>query len=221
MPFNLINEASIDDLNSRLTDCKVSERNFRPNFVLVGAQPYAEDNWKFVKIGENVFEIIKPCTRWDTQMEWKKKVKDQTILSCIFGQIAGAYWRLSIQKPEFATPKQNHWRLWKGTYFNPVKLDNIHYILIHLPCIGCEMWIRTLSCLHAPNIGRYIIPNTNLIILFSPILATAKSKTLNSAGQRATLRAWAYKWRCAVDQAALSRLTILFTLHRWADIFLI
>ncbi|CAH1637658.1 unnamed protein product [Spodoptera littoralis] len=61
--FNLVNEASVDDLNTRLSDCKVSTKNFRPNFVLKGAKPYDEDNWKFVKIGENVFEIIKPCLR--------------------------------------------------------------------------------------------------------------------------------------------------------------
>ncbi|KAJ0173713.1 hypothetical protein K1T71_010862 [Dendrolimus kikuchii] len=63
VPFNLINEASVEDLNKRLVECQVSHRNFRPNFVLKGANPYDEDNWKFVKIGENVFEIIKACTR--------------------------------------------------------------------------------------------------------------------------------------------------------------
>ncbi|CAD0203832.1 unnamed protein product [Chrysodeixis includens] len=61
--FNLINEASVDELNTRLTECQVTEKNFRPNFVLTGAKAYAEDNWKFLKIGENIFEIIKPCTR--------------------------------------------------------------------------------------------------------------------------------------------------------------
>lgn len=63
VPFNLINEASVEDLNTRLADCHVTERNFRPNFVMSGGKPYAEDNWKYVKIGENIFEIIKPCTR--------------------------------------------------------------------------------------------------------------------------------------------------------------
>ncbi|XP_013170922.1 PREDICTED: mitochondrial amidoxime-reducing component 1 [Papilio xuthus] len=63
VPFNLINEASVNELNSRLKDCQVSVLNFRPNFVLSGAEPYAEDGWRYVKIGENVFEIIKPCTR--------------------------------------------------------------------------------------------------------------------------------------------------------------
>ncbi|XP_059053169.1 mitochondrial amidoxime-reducing component 1 isoform X2 [Achroia grisella] len=63
VPFNLINEASVDDLNTRLEETQVSSRVFRPNFVLSGGKPYDEDNWKFVKIGDNVFEIIKPCTR--------------------------------------------------------------------------------------------------------------------------------------------------------------
>ncbi|XP_064073887.1 mitochondrial amidoxime reducing component 2 isoform X3 [Vanessa tameamea] len=63
VPFNLINQASVDDLNTRLDGCQVTPRNFRPNFVLTGAKPYDEDAWKFVKIGDNIFEIIKPCTR--------------------------------------------------------------------------------------------------------------------------------------------------------------
>ncbi|XP_075982565.1 mitochondrial amidoxime reducing component [Anticarsia gemmatalis] len=63
LAFNLINEASVDDLNTRLNDVKVNETYFRPNFLLTGAQAYDEDNWKYLKIGENIFEVIKPCTR--------------------------------------------------------------------------------------------------------------------------------------------------------------
>ncbi|XP_050354210.1 mitochondrial amidoxime reducing component 2-like [Nymphalis io] len=63
VPFHLINQASVDDLNTRLDGCQMSPRNFRPNFVLTGAKPYEEDDWKFIKIGDNVFEVIKPCTR--------------------------------------------------------------------------------------------------------------------------------------------------------------
>ncbi|XP_069360660.1 mitochondrial amidoxime-reducing component 1-like isoform X1 [Maniola hyperantus] len=63
VPFNLINEASVQDLASRVSGCKVTPRNFRPNFVLAGAKAYDEDNWKFVKIGQHVFEVIKPCFR--------------------------------------------------------------------------------------------------------------------------------------------------------------
>ncbi|GBP79995.1 Mitochondrial amidoxime-reducing component 1 [Eumeta japonica] len=61
--FNLINDASVDDLNKHLDGNKVSWRNFRPNFLVVGAHPYDEDYWKFIKIGEVVFEVLKPCTR--------------------------------------------------------------------------------------------------------------------------------------------------------------
>lgn len=63
VPFNLINEASVDDLNARLNGLQVTVRNFRPNFVLKGAKAYDEDHWKYVKVGENIFEIVKPCTR--------------------------------------------------------------------------------------------------------------------------------------------------------------
>ncbi|KAL0819762.1 hypothetical protein ABMA28_007804 [Loxostege sticticalis] len=61
--FNLINEASVEDLNSRVKDSEITVAHFRPNFVLAGAKAYDEDNWKFVKIGENVFKIVMPCTR--------------------------------------------------------------------------------------------------------------------------------------------------------------
>ncbi|XP_053613995.1 mitochondrial amidoxime-reducing component 1 [Plodia interpunctella] len=63
VPFNLVNQASVDDLNTRLKETQVTPRNFRPNFVMKGGKAYDEDNWKFVKIGDNVFEIIKPCFR--------------------------------------------------------------------------------------------------------------------------------------------------------------
>ncbi|CAB3246105.1 unnamed protein product [Arctia plantaginis] len=61
--YNIINEASVDELNTRLKSIKVSEANFRPMFLLSGAKPYDEENWKYVKVGENIFEIIKPSTR--------------------------------------------------------------------------------------------------------------------------------------------------------------
>ncbi|OWR45616.1 Mo-molybdopterin cofactor sulfurase [Danaus plexippus plexippus] len=63
LPFHLMNETSIDDLNTKLQGNKVCYKNFRPNFLITGARPYEEDDWKYVKIGENIFEVIKPCTR--------------------------------------------------------------------------------------------------------------------------------------------------------------
>ncbi|MCY1378866.1 putative protein YcbX [compost metagenome] len=36
---------------------------FRPNFVVSGAEPFAEGEWKQVQIGGTVFHLVKPCAR--------------------------------------------------------------------------------------------------------------------------------------------------------------
>jgi len=38
-------------------------KRFRPNFVVSGTEPFAEDFWKYIKIGETDFEVAKPCER--------------------------------------------------------------------------------------------------------------------------------------------------------------
>lgn len=61
-PFLVICQASLDDLNQRL-ETPVPMNRFRPNFVVQGATPYAEDQWKKIKIGEALFRVVKPCAR--------------------------------------------------------------------------------------------------------------------------------------------------------------
>lgn len=61
-PFLLIGEGSLHDLNSRL-DKPIPMNRFRPNFVIKGAEPFAEGNWKQVRIGETLFHLVKPCAR--------------------------------------------------------------------------------------------------------------------------------------------------------------
>jgi uncharacterized protein YcbX len=61
-PFMIATEASLQDLNSRLTE-PVGMDRFRPNFVVSGAEPFAEDNWKLVTIGGVNFHVAKPCGR--------------------------------------------------------------------------------------------------------------------------------------------------------------
>ncbi len=61
-PFLLIGENSLEDLNSKLEN-PVPMNRFRPNFVVSGADAFAEDNWKQIKIGACVFHIVKPCAR--------------------------------------------------------------------------------------------------------------------------------------------------------------
>jgi uncharacterized protein len=61
-PFLLAGQASLDDLNRRLSQPIPMER-FRPNFVVSGAEPYAEDSWKTIRIGSAMFYAPKPCGR--------------------------------------------------------------------------------------------------------------------------------------------------------------
>ena len=61
-PLLLISQDSLDDLNNRLL-VPVTMNRFRPNIVVKGCQPFAEDSWKKIRIGEMTFRIVKPCSR--------------------------------------------------------------------------------------------------------------------------------------------------------------
>lgn len=61
-PVLVTHTASLDDLNRRL-EKKVSIRRFRPNLVVSGGKPWAEDRWKRLKIGDVILRLVKPCAR--------------------------------------------------------------------------------------------------------------------------------------------------------------
>ena len=61
-PFLLISEASLADLNARLERPITMER-FRPNIVVSGTEPYAEDGYVQVRLGEISFRGPKRCDR--------------------------------------------------------------------------------------------------------------------------------------------------------------
>lgn len=61
-PFLLASSASLEDLNARLPE-PVPMNRFRPNLVVSGAQPFAEDGWAQIRIGDVVFHAVKPCAR--------------------------------------------------------------------------------------------------------------------------------------------------------------
>jgi uncharacterized protein YcbX len=61
-PFLLISEESLADLNRRLADPLPMNR-FRPNLVVAGAEPYAEDGWDRIEIGGVRLRMVKPCAR--------------------------------------------------------------------------------------------------------------------------------------------------------------
>ena len=61
-PLLIIGQASLDDLSARVGRPLAMER-FRPNLVVSGAAPFAEDGWKRIRIGTATFRIAKPCER--------------------------------------------------------------------------------------------------------------------------------------------------------------
>lgn len=61
-PFLLIGENSLNQLNEKIGKSLPMNR-FRPNFVIKESEPFAEDSWKKIKIGNTVFHIVKACAR--------------------------------------------------------------------------------------------------------------------------------------------------------------
>jgi uncharacterized protein YcbX len=69
-PLLVIGESSLDDLNERLLAKgahAVPMNRFRPNIVVTGSEPYAEDTWHRLTVGQPDpvvhLEVVKPCAR--------------------------------------------------------------------------------------------------------------------------------------------------------------
>jgi uncharacterized protein YcbX len=61
-PLLLIGQASLDDLSARVGR-PLEMLRFRPNLVVAGSEPYAEDSWKRIRIGALEFRVVKGCSR--------------------------------------------------------------------------------------------------------------------------------------------------------------
>jgi uncharacterized protein YcbX len=61
-PLLLISQAALDGLNARLA-MPLPMLRFRPNLVIQGSAPHAEDEWGRIRIGAIEFEGVKPCVR--------------------------------------------------------------------------------------------------------------------------------------------------------------
>ena len=61
-PVLVISEESLEELNRRSRE-QHSMDQFRTNLVVSGGEPFAEDSWKRIRIGEVEFESVKPCMR--------------------------------------------------------------------------------------------------------------------------------------------------------------
>lgn len=65
-PLLVISEESLDDLNARLAERSsdpLPMNRFRPNLVISGLGPYAEDQVRRLRVGETEIEMVKPCAR--------------------------------------------------------------------------------------------------------------------------------------------------------------
>lgn len=65
-PLLLATTGSLDALNASIADMGgegVPMTRFRPNVVIEGTEPWAEDGWKRVRIGGQEFRVVKPCDR--------------------------------------------------------------------------------------------------------------------------------------------------------------
>ncbi|KAG7397340.1 hypothetical protein PHYBOEH_000852 [Phytophthora boehmeriae] len=61
-PFLLALEESLTDFNEKLED-PVPMNRFRPNIVLRGAPPFADEHWNCITIGGMRFRNVRPCAR--------------------------------------------------------------------------------------------------------------------------------------------------------------
>ena len=65
-PFMTLSEASLASLNGMLKKGPLPMKRFRPNIVVAGTQPFAEDTWRVWRVGGKggaVFQNCKPCSR--------------------------------------------------------------------------------------------------------------------------------------------------------------
>ena len=61
-PLLLLSQASLDALNARL-DVPVPMNRFRPNVVIAGVAPHAEDGWAAADVEGLELVVAKPCAR--------------------------------------------------------------------------------------------------------------------------------------------------------------
>jgi uncharacterized protein YcbX len=70
-PLHLVSESSVDRLRDWVTETQgeewlprdVAVRRFRPNLVVDGEEPFAEDGWRRIRIGDATYRLGELCDR--------------------------------------------------------------------------------------------------------------------------------------------------------------
>lgn len=61
-PFLLANTTSLNDVSQK-SGIKPEMERFRPNLIVETPEPFEEDQWKRIAIGNISFRLVKPCAR--------------------------------------------------------------------------------------------------------------------------------------------------------------
>lgn len=61
-PLLVATTASLDAVRGE-ADAALGMNRFRPNLVIDGAEPWAEDSWGRIRVGAVEFDLVKPCPR--------------------------------------------------------------------------------------------------------------------------------------------------------------
>lgn len=108
-PFLLANTTSLKDVSQK-SGIKPEMGRFRPNLVVETSEPFEEDSWKSIAIGNISFRLVKPCARCimvtidqNTGKAGKEPLKSMSAYRkvnnrIIFGQnaIAERYGKISV-----------------------------------------------------------------------------------------------------------------------------
>ncbi|WP_062014820.1 MOSC domain-containing protein [Aureimonas sp. AU4] len=65
-PLLIATQESLRGLNREIVAAggeAVPMSRFRPNLVLSGAEPFADDGWATIRVGDVLFDLVKPCAR--------------------------------------------------------------------------------------------------------------------------------------------------------------
>lgn len=61
-PYLIVSQASLDELNTRLS-APIGMERFRANLAVAGGTAFQEDAWSNIQIGDARFQLVKPCAR--------------------------------------------------------------------------------------------------------------------------------------------------------------